>query len=60
VIDLETLGRVIIALAALYRGRPIVIIIDGDKVEAGILGLDLDRDDWLIAPGPVETLAKAS
>ena len=52
----ELLGPAIAALATLYPGRTIAVIFQGDEVWAGIVGIDLDRDDWLIAPANIERM----
>ena len=37
-------------------GFAVAVTFSGDEIKVGIVGVELDRDDWLIVPGPVEQM----
>ena len=50
----ELIGRTVTDLAQKFPGFPISIIWDGFHFELGIIGLELEPDDWFILPGRVD------
>jgi len=49
----EQIGDVLIGLAQKYPGFPVSLIWDGSAFQVGIIGLELEPDDWFFLPGPI-------
>ena len=56
----EQIGQALIELAQKYPGFPVALIWNGSAFQIGVIGLELEPDDWLFEPGPVTSAFRVS
>ena len=49
-------GEAMIELAKKYPGFPVAVYWDGDLLHYGVIGLELEPQDWFLFPGPLTQL----